>query len=206
MEDKKLINQILVGSKKADRLFYKRYQAKILGFIKKKIDNPQDAEEILQDVFTSAFLSLPTFSAKSSLYTWLCSIARHEICDFYRRRKIKTIVFSKFPFLEKLISRALSPELALQEQEIKSRILRTFKNLSEGYCRILRLKYIEERTVKEIADILGKSVKSTESLLFRARVAFQKQYSKQLNAKDKNFFNENWQIFNSSDDQGELPF
>ncbi len=206
MKEEKLINQILIGNKKAHRIFYRKYQAKLLGFIKKKVGNLQDSEEILQDVFTSAFLSLPNFSAKSSLYTWLCSITRHEICDFYRKKKIKTIVFSKFPFLEKLVSKALSPELALQEKEIKSRILRTFKSLSEGYCRILRLKYIEEKTVKEIADILGKSIKSTESLLFRARVAFQKQYSKQLNAKDKNFFNENWQIFDSSDDQGELPF
>ncbi len=142
------------------------------------MDNFLDAEEIVQDTLMSAMDSLPTFKGKSSKFTWLCGIARHEIGDFYRRKKIKQIVFSKFPFLEKLVSEALGPELAYQELETKTRILKTFKNISEGYTRVLRLKYIEGLSMKQIAHKLNLTVKAVESRLTRARLAFQLEYAK----------------------------
>ena len=137
-----------------------------------------DVEEIVQDTLISAMDSLPTFKGKSSEFTWLCAIARHEIGDFYRRKKIKQIVFSKLPWLKELVDEALGPELAYQELETKTRILRTFKNISEGYTRILRLKYIEGLSMKQIADKLNLTVKAVESRLTRARLAFQLEYDK----------------------------
>ena len=202
--DRELINQLLQNNKKATKVFYKTYKSRLWNFIKRKVKSRQDAEEILQDVFVSSLLSLPAFSNKSSFYTWLCSIANHEICDFYRKKKIKTIVFSRFPFLEKLVSKALGPELALQEQEIKQKIYHTFKEISEGYCQILRLKYIDGLSMAEIAQRLGKTVKAVESKLFRARMAFQKQYSVELN--EKKLSKKNWQILNSSFNKGKLSF
>ena len=195
MNDKELINKILQNNKKAVRGFYKAYQNRLLNFILRKVSNRKDAEEILQDIFVSALDSLPLFSYKSSLFTWLCAIARHEIVDFYRRKKLKTIIFSRLPFLKKIVDRALGPELAMQEKEAKQRILKTFRNLSEGYSQILRLKYIEGLTMAQIALKLGKTVKAVESRLFRARLAFREQYAKETRG-----------IFNSSRNKRKLPF
>jgi len=140
----------------------------------------------------SGLYGLLGFKSNCCLYTWLCSIARHEIADFYRRKRIKKIVFSKFPFLEKLVSEALGPELAYQELETKRKILKTFKNLSEGYSQILRLKYIEELSMKQIAEKFGETVKAVESRLFRARMAFQKIYgSKEIDKILAEEFREN---------------
>ncbi len=138
-----------------------------------------DVEEIVQDTLISAMDSLPTFKGKSSEFTWLCAIARHEIGDFYRRKKIKQIVFSKLPWLKELVDEALGPELAFQELETKTRILKTFKNISEGYHQILRLKYIEGLSMKQIAHKLNLTVKAVESRLTRARLAFQLEYDKE---------------------------
>ena len=113
MDEKELVSQILENDKKAVNIFYKTYQKRLLSFILRKVDNQKDAEEIWQDTFISGLDSLPLFSFRSSLFTWLCSIARHEIADFYQRKKIKTIVFSRFPFLKKIVDKALGPELAL---------------------------------------------------------------------------------------------
>lgn len=176
MQEEKLIKQILSGSKKAKKEFYQRYKKRLLNYIKIKAPNKQDAEEILQDTFMSAFLSLPNFKGDSSLSTWLCSIARHEIADFYRKKRIKTIVFSRLPFLENLVSKALGPELKYKEKQIKEKISKSFGSLKEEYTQILKLKYIQQKSVKEIAKILGKSFKATESLLYRARMAFQREY------------------------------
>lgn len=174
-QEKTLVLKILKGDQKAKREFYKVFRVRLLRFVKSKVP-PETAEEVLNDTFLSAFDSLPLFKFHSSLYSWLYSIARHEIVDFYRRKKIKTILFSRLPFLESLASKALGPEAVLAKKELKNEIKQVFGNLNEGYCRILRLKYMEGLSIKEIASILGKSVKATESKLFRARIAFQNEW------------------------------
>jgi RNA polymerase sigma-70 factor, ECF subfamily len=201
MDEKKLVKNIIAGNKKAIRLFYKTHKSRLFKHILKKVSNKKDAEEILQDVFMSALDSLPVFRFDSSLYTWVQTIARHEIADFYRKKKIKTLVFSRFPFIKKIVSQALSPELALQEKEIKQKIMATFKSISEGYSQILRLKYIEGKSYLEIAEILNKSPKAVESQLSRARLAFQKEYNwqtKNLNVKTKDFNKKDWEILLTS--------
>jgi len=180
MDDKTLVKRILQGKKQAINFFYRNYKPKLFGYIAQKVADPKDIEEILHDTFISALDSLPLFRFNSSFLTWLKAIASHEITDFYRKKKIKTIVFSRFPFLEKLVAKALSPELALQEKEAKEKIFKTFKNLTEGYRQILRLKYIEGLSMAQISQKLGKSVKAVESQLFRARQAFQKEYAKEF--------------------------
>ena len=172
-EEKDLAQRILKNEKKAKALFYKAFSSRLARFIKSKV-SPEVSEEILDDVFLSAFDSLPLFKFNASLYSWLYSIARHEIVDFYRRRKIKTLLFSRLPFLENLATKALGPEGVLAKKELKEDIKKILRTLSEGYCKILRLKYIEGLSIREIAKILGKTVKATESKLFRARNAFQK--------------------------------
>lgn len=176
MKEKKLVFFVLKNNQKAIKIFWEKYRYKLLYFISRKVPDYQDAEEILQDTFISALDSLPAFRFKSSLYTWLCQIARHEIADFYRKKKLKTIIFSRFPFLEQIVDKALSPELALQEKQAKEKINQILKNLTEGYSQILRLKYLEGKTLKEIARKFDKSIKAVESKLARARKAFKEQY------------------------------
>jgi RNA polymerase sigma-70 factor (ECF subfamily) len=178
MTDKQLVKGILSGSDQAVSFFYRKFKPGLLAFVQKKVE-PELAEELVQDIFLSAIDSIESFKARSSLKSWLLGIARHEIADFYRKKKIKEIVFSKFPFLKKLMTEALSPQTALEEKELKFKILRTFSRLSEGYSQILRLKYYEGFSVGEMAEKLGISYKTAESRLFRARIAFQKEFAGQ---------------------------
>ncbi len=152
-------------------------RVKLLKFVSRKVVDSQDAEDIVQESLIAIYDSLPLFAGKSSFFTWACAIAKHEICDFYRKKKIKQVVFSRLPFLKELVSEALGPELAYQELETKRKIVRTLKHLSEGYELILRLKYVEELSMRQIAQELNLTVKAVESRLTRARLAFQKVYA-----------------------------
>lgn len=201
MNEKELVREILKGEKKAIDCLYSHYKRGLLHFINQKVADKKDAEEILQDTFISALDSLPLFQHKSLLMTWLKAIAKHEVADFYRRQKIKTILFSHFPFLEKIIDQALGPDLAIQEKEMKVKVWLTLKNLSEGYRKILRLKYIEGLSMAEIAQELKITVKAVESRLSRARLAFQKAF-----VEDKIINQKDWQILLTTLDQRELSF
>ena len=178
MTDRQLIEGILAGDSRVEELFYKRFRPRLLAFIQKKVRSGP-AEELLQETFISGLQSLPGFKGQSSLSSWLVAIARHEIADFYRKKKIKEVVFSRLPFLKKLVSQALSPQVAYEEKELKQKIGRTFGKLSEGYTQILRLKYCDGYSVAQLAQKLKITYKSAESRLFRARLAFQKEFEYQ---------------------------
>jgi RNA polymerase sigma-70 factor, ECF subfamily len=158
-------------------LLNKVTRKRLMGFVEQKVRAEEDVEEIVQETLLTAWDCLPMFKGRSKLFSWVCGIARHEIGDFYRKKKIKEVVFSRLPFLKEIVSKALGPELAYQELEMKRKILKTFKSLSEGYWQVLRLKYVEEMSVKEIAFQLCISAKAVESRLSRAREAFKKEYA-----------------------------
>lgn len=166
---------------------YNNYNRPLFSFISSKVERREDAEEILQDTWISIFDSLSMFSGRSSFLTWAKAISLHEVADFYRKKKIKSIVFSRLPFLENLVSEALGPELVLQEKEMRNEIEKALSRLSEGYRQILRLKYIEGLTMAEMAKALDLSFKSVESRLFRARLAFQKLWKENYSKTSLDF-------------------
>jgi RNA polymerase sigma factor (sigma-70 family) len=157
-------------------IFYKKITPYLSIFFQNKVEDKKDQEELIQDTIISILDSLPQYKEKSKFSTWCYSIAHHELVDYYRRQKIKTLLFSHFPFLRDIVSKALSPQLALEEKEAKTQIYLTLSKLNEGYSQILRLRYLEGLSVFQISQKLKISYKAAESRLSRARLAFQKEF------------------------------
>src|SRR3989344_7733431 len=149
--DEELISLILARDRGALSLFYKRYKSKLLSLIRSKVDKEEDCEEILQDSLFGFLESLRDFHGMSSVKTFLFSICHHKIIDFYRRKKMKHLVFSQVPQLETLISPLLVPEEVLDETLAREKISRVFAAILPRYREILVYKYIEGRSVEEIA-------------------------------------------------------
>lgn len=147
-------------------------------YISARVAEQKDAEEILQETLIAASESFPFFEGKSSFFTWLCGIANHEVVDFYRKKKIKTIFFSRFPFLENLVSEALTPDENFEKQELRKEVKHVLSCLTEGYREVLRLKYYQGFSMAQIAGKLKTTVKAVESRLSRAREAFRHTWRK----------------------------
>jgi len=197
LAERQLVSGVLRGDRQAMRLFNHHYRPKLLRFVLTKVGRFEDAEEITQDILVSALYSLPSFSGKSSFNTWFYSIARHEVVDFYRKKKLKEILFSHFPILERLASKALSPEMTLEEKELEEKAWRCLAKLNEGYREILRLKYVRGLSLMEIARRIEgqKTVKAVEARLRRARHRFARVWNDQktfftLNPRNLSFFEE----------------
>lgn len=177
-QDRELIQRLLNKDTSAVREFYDRYAPFLLNFIRRKIDTEHDVEEIAQDVLFAFLDGIRDFTGKCKLRTYLCSIASNKIVDFYRKRKLKKIVFSQMPAgLETLIAENVDPEVQFDQNALQEKIKEVFAQLTPHYAKILILKYVEDRSVDEIAESLSCSFKSAESILFRARKAFVKLYS-----------------------------
>lgn len=186
MNEKGLVEKILAGDQKVIRKFYQRHQTRLQNYILGKISNPNDAEEILQDTFISTLNSLPNFSFRCSLFSFLCAVANHEIVDFYRRKKIKTVLFSRFPFLEMIASQALTPEDEALKKALKAEIKKVLKQLHPHHSKLLHLKYLKQFSVKEIAQKLKATPKAIESALTRARRRFAHLWTKRRKKEVKN--------------------
>lgn len=172
MTDDELIQKILARQRLALSLFYRAYTPRLRRYILSKVTDPQDGEEILQDTLFAFLEALRDFHGRATIKTFLFSICQHKIVDFYRKKKIKHIVFSRLPQLEGLISPFFNPEEEFDARLLKQQIQGVLMRLLPIHREVLVLKYLESLSVKEIARKLAISFKSAESRLFRARKAF----------------------------------
>lgn len=166
-----LIRRLLQGDKAAVAEFYHLYSKEILVYLKKRV--PSDlAEEMVSDVFLDAIDALPTLNKDTNVRAWLYKIAHNKSVDFYRKKKIKTVLLSQVPFLEILASEIHEPEFQAEKNAVKEKIEKTLYRISDKYRKILVLFYEEERPISEIAPLFNLSPKAAESLLYRARQSF----------------------------------
>jgi len=172
-----IVEKILQGDPYAVETFYQQYAPGILRYLKNKLPKTEDAQEILNDVFLDAIDSMQTLNTQSSLKSWLYQIAHHKVANFYRKKKIKSLIFSQFPYLKIIEEQVHQPEFQLEKRELKIRLQIAFEKLSQKYQQILRMHYIDELPVKIISLELNLSFKATESRLYRARQQFMRYYS-----------------------------
>jgi RNA polymerase sigma-70 factor, ECF subfamily len=170
--DKELIHRLRQGDQVASREWFKKYYSKLLQFALHKVSNKEDAEEIVQQTFINCLKHLAVFNEKSSILTWMKSIARHEIADFYRKKYAKKAVYS-LPLLESLSSESLD-----DSSEVAKKVGLALKNMRKDYRELLLLKYVDGKRVKAVARELSRSLKSVEADLFRARKIFKEIYAK----------------------------
>ncbi len=156
---------------------YKKYGFGLKKYISQKINDEGIVEELVNDVMLAAINSGETFEGRCSQFSWLCSIANHKIIDYYRKKKIKTILFSVSPVFEEIADKALTPERDVLKNELKEEIKKTFKEMKQGYRNILRLKYLEGWKVEEIAKKMNTTIKSVESTLIRAKKKFRENWA-----------------------------
>jgi RNA polymerase sigma-70 factor (ECF subfamily) len=122
------------------------------------------------------------FDGRSSLYTWLCGIAKNKIRSARRTRPARSldeVLESADPEIDAILSqieREPLPLAIIERQETRDLVGATLSSLPPEYKRALVEKYIEGRSVAEIAERRGRGEKATESLLTRARVAFVKVF------------------------------
>ena len=138
------------------------------------------AEDLVQETFVSAIESNTSFdAARGDYWPWLWTIARRRLAEAMRKQ-YRTGPTPSFEETESALAKAcdsepLPPEI-LQRKETRLRIGSVLASLSELHRSVLKLRYHDSRSVKDVAEELNRSEKATESLLARAREAFRGQF------------------------------
>ena len=178
-EDMVLVHETLDGNQLSFQLLVERYQDRIFGLVRHYTRNAVELEDLVQDTFIKAFHRLETFQHQSSFSTWLYRIAVNTCLDFLKRRGRNPVQAVEDP---ELLSHAGSsgagtrelaaPEAGLEREEIAQVTHEALEELPDIFRTVLVLREFEEMAYQDIADLLGISIGTVESRLFRARARF----------------------------------
>lgn len=149
---------------------WESFSNKLKRFIKSKVDNKSDAEDILQEVFLKIHKNINTLDDKKKLPAWIYSITRNSITDFYRKKGI----VKKVPYLDNInyIDESTPDEIRNIRDCLKSFI----NNLPEKYGSALELSDIRGLRQKEVADLLEISLPGAKSRIQRGRAMIKEHF------------------------------
>jgi len=152
------------------RAFFREAYPSLLRFVFSRTEMPpQDVEDLVQETIAQAWQRRAEFLGQASLETWLFSIARHKIADYWRARKKVAVEVTEA--LARISEEPL-PEELLGTVEMRTRVADALERIDPGYARVLTLRYLEDLPVRAVAERLGESESAVESRLTRAREAF----------------------------------
>jgi len=155
---------------------YEGYRERLLRFVLTRIGGDSAAaEDIVQEAFAAALVSLSGFRSRSSPYTWLCSIAQHKIADHYRRQPPghcgAELSLDYLADEESQDTTGSSIEKWMEHQETRDIVRSALDDLPSDYVDVIKYKYFEGLSVNEIGLEMGRTPKAIEGLLARARRA-----------------------------------
>jgi len=170
--DDELLARSIRGDAEAFGDLYERYLVSIYRYIYARIGEVREAEDLTETVFVKAWHALPKFKrSKASFRTWLYRVAHNLLVDHYRTRKEEV----ELPENGRLTSSSPSPEEEVIATERSEHLAAGIRRLNPQHQEILTLRFINEMSHEEAAQVMDKSVGAVRVLQHRALKALQEQ-------------------------------
>lgn len=178
MTDSQLIREIKDGNVQYYEELMRRYERKILSFIFHMLKSSRMesmAEDLCSETFYKAYRSLHSFrEVEASFSTWLYTIARNTVLSELRKQRSVNIPLEDHGAMP-LASEEATPEQTILRNEKVTMVREAINSLPEKQRSALILREYDQLDYQEIANILGQTVSSVKSLLFRARASVKMQ-------------------------------
>ena len=173
-DDQRLIREAVAGDTSSFGELVRRYQDRLYNIAFRVVGNPEDAADVVQDAFVSAFQSLASFKGDSEFFTWLYRIAFNTAIS-QKRKKRPTISMDAVREGESSYDPAdgatdVSPGAAMERAEDETVLAAAIAKLSDEHRAVLVLKDIDGSKYEEIAAALGIPIGTVRSRLHRARL------------------------------------
>ncbi|NMO96986.1 RNA polymerase sigma factor [Paenibacillus lemnae] len=172
MTDSQLIHEIKQGNVELYSELMRRYQRKIMAFVYHMLKSSNlelMAEDVCSETFYKAFRSLHSFrEVDASFSTWLYTIARNTVLSELRKQRRGNLPLEESGIIP-VAPPEVAPEQTILRNEKVSMVREAINNLPEKQRSAIILREYDQLDYQEIAEILGQSVSSVKSLLFRAR-------------------------------------
>lgn len=169
LSDEELAEKVRNGFVSAFDTLLTRYEKRVFGFLRQKVVNFSDAEDLTQKSFIAAYQSIHQYNNKYRFSTWLFAIARNMVINHHRKMVRKPEEWSgddddirdEHNTLDKIVA----------EDDLKHLWKLARKTLTDDQFTVMWLKYAEDMKVKEIAKTIKKSSGHVKVLLHRGRIS-----------------------------------
>jgi RNA polymerase sigma-70 factor (ECF subfamily) len=181
LEDDVLVKKAIGGNEEAYKKLVDKYQRALYFHILKMIKDKEQVEDLVQETFVKAFDNLNTYSTNYAFSTWLYRIATNHTIDYLRKKKLKTLSIDE-PMKTKdgememqLPDESASTDRSIIRKQRQKIVQNAIKGLPEKYRKVIQLRHMEEKSYKEISDILDRPLGTVKAHIFRAREMLYKE-------------------------------
>lgn len=172
--DRDLVERCQSGDETAFSDLYARYRRRLHRFCLRRLHTPDDADEAVQEAFARAWRALPRFGGDRRFYPWLSVIAANVCTDTLRRR-------SRLVPMQEMPARSVEWTAPDVDDDLMRGVdlamaTKALGNLSDRHQRVLQLREGTHWSAQRIADQEGLAVPAVDTLLWRARQAFKREF------------------------------
>jgi RNA polymerase sigma-70 factor, ECF subfamily len=164
--DEVLVGRIANGDRLAMQALFARYQTPVYRFVLRLVRNEAAAEDLISDVFLDVWRQAGKFEGRSSVSTWLLSIARFKAFSALRRRSDGAL---NDEMANAVADQSDDPEIALAKKDKGAAMRECLTKLSAEHREIIDLVYYHEKSVDEVAEIVGIPAATVKTRMFYAR-------------------------------------
>jgi RNA polymerase sigma-70 factor (ECF subfamily) len=164
--DEVLISRIAAGDRLAMQVLFARHHVKVYRFVLRLVSNPTTAEDLISEVFLDVWRQASRFEARSQVSTWLLAIARFKSLSALRKRPEEALDDDKAAAIE---DTADDPEVTAQKKDKSEALRKCLAQLSPDHREIIDLVYYHEKSVEEVAEIVGIPEATVKTRMFYAR-------------------------------------
>lgn len=166
LSDELLIGRIAAGDRAAMRSLYARHSTRCFRFLIRLVRDEARAEDLMNDTFFDVWRQASGFEGRSSVSTWIFSIARFKALSAMRRRSESEL---EPEVAEAVEDDADTPEITVQKASKAQALRRCLEKLSAEHREVVDLVYYHEKSVEEASEILGVPAATVKTRMFYAR-------------------------------------
>lgn len=175
--DAALVAAVLRKDRKATADFVSRFSDDVYAYVRPRLAPRYDqVDDLVQEVFLAAWRSLPQYRGDGSLHSWMCSIARHKVEDYYRQCMRAPQSLDEDDSDHAKTEPSFDLREIIKHQHLCSKTRGVLQELPERYRLALIWRYWDGASTREMALKTGKTEKAIERLLARAREEFRQRW------------------------------
>ena len=164
--DETLVGLIADGDKRAMQVLYARHNVRVYRFVLRLTSNQSLAEDLVSEVFLDVWRQAEGFESKSQVSTWLLAIARYKALSALRRRTDEHLDDQMAASIEDTSD---DPETVVNTKDRATIIQKCLTQLSPAHREVIDLVYYHEKSVDEVAQIVGVPAATVKTRMFYAR-------------------------------------
>ena len=143
----------------AERLFneiVKEYSERVYWHVRRFVNNHEDADDLVQEIFLKIWTALPSFRGEAQLFTWIWRIATNETLNWIRREKVRAAL--RFTSIDAEMERRIDSDPFFDGDAADRALSKAVAKLPEKQRQVFILRYYDEMPYEQMSEVLGTSV------------------------------------------------